>query len=400
MNSNKFIFFIILIIGCLGQVGSDIYTPSLPAIAINLDTHINYVQWSMAIYMLGIAASQLIYGPISEGVGRKSPLLIGLIIMLIGSLICLFAPNIELLIAGRFIQGCGAGACTTLWRSIFRDRFSGKDLAKYGSYLAIVVTFIIPAAPTLGGYLQHYFGWRANFVFLCLYTITALWAVSYGLKETSKHHHIDKLQLSYIVSTFRQLLTNRMFIGITLCVFLTYGAFFAWLTAGPVLLIHILGITPVAFGWITFLGGGAAFGLAGWLNGKFVNRFGMPTMMRLGWSIMILAGLLMLTGYYLVGINIWMIVIPVILFYFGSTFIWPNAFATAFSPFGDIAGYAAAIYGLMQIGGGAVMGAIISFLPDTNQIPLAMSFVIAPMLAWLIYEFTVQPSRRNVAIEV
>ena len=170
--------------------------------------------------------------------------------------------------------------------------------------------------------------------------------------------------------------------GITLCTFLSYGAFFAWITAGPVLLIHVVGISPVEFGLITFIGGGLAYGLAGWLNGKFVTRFGISNMLRFGWSIMIFSGILMLAGKWLIGINVWVIVIPVILFYFGSTFIWPNAFAMAFTPFGKIAGYAGALYGFMQIGGGAVISALIANLPDTNQIPLALVMLIASLLAW------------------
>src|SRR6185312_12823563 len=111
MNSNNLLFFVLILAVCLTQFAADIYAPSLPAIAVSLHTPIHLAQWSMAIYMLGVALSQIIYGPLSDGIGRKKPMVIGLGIMLIGSFICLFAPTIELLITGRFIQGCGAGAC-------------------------------------------------------------------------------------------------------------------------------------------------------------------------------------------------------------------------------------------------------------------------------------------------
>lgn len=78
------------------------------------------------------------------------------------------------LIMGRLIQGCGAGACSALWRSIFRDTFEGAELAKYGSYFSILVTFIVPAAPLFGGYLQEYFNWRASFAFLAIYSLSTL----------------------------------------------------------------------------------------------------------------------------------------------------------------------------------------------------------------------------------
>jgi Bcr/CflA subfamily drug resistance transporter len=385
-HSNKLLFFVLILAVCLTQFASDIYAPSLPAIAASFKSSIHLAQFSMAIYMLGVALSQLIYGPLSEGIDRKQPLIIGLSIMLIGSLVCFFAINIHLLIIGRLIQGCGAGACAALWRSTFRDVFTGEQLAKFGSYLTVFVMFIVPIAPALGGYLQHYFGWRSIFGFMTFYTITALIAILYSFRETSKHHHTERLKLPYIISTFKQLLSSPIFMGISLCTFLSYGAFFSWFTVGPVLLIHVAKLTPIAFGWVNCIGGGGAYALAGWLNGRLVTRYGMVNMMRFGFSIMLLSGILMLLGKALLGVNSWAIIAPIILFYFGSTFIWPNAFATAFTPFGKIAGYAGALYGAMQIGGAAVIGAVVSHLPAQTQIPLALVILLASGLAWLIYE--------------
>lgn len=396
MYTNKLLFLVILTIGCLAQMASDIYAPSVPAIATSMHTSINLVQWSMAIYMYGIAISLLFYGPISEGYGRRLPLIIGLIIMLSGSLICLLSSNIDVLIIGRFVQGCGAGACSALWRSIFRDVYHGTDLAKYGSYLTIFMIFIVPATPTLGGYLQQYIGWRANFAFLILYAMITTLLVLFTFKETSQYHHIDRLQFKFIKQAYQQLLYSRIFMGYTACTFLCYGAYFSWFITGPVLLIHILKLSPIIFGWITLIGGGIATAIASVLNGKMVGRFGMPFMLRLGWIIMFTAGILMLFGKLLFGINFYVIVAPMILFYFGVTFIWPNAFASAFTPFGKIAGYAAALYGFMQISGAAVIGTLISHLPTINQIPLATLFIVSPMLSWLVFEILIAPNRQQI----
>ncbi len=395
MNQHKILFFIIVFAACLTQFASDIYAPSLPAIAENLNTHINYVQWSMSIYMIGVAISQLIYGPISEGTGRKPPMVFGLIIMGIGSFICLWAQTIEVVILGRFIQGCGAGACAALWRSVFRDVYSGEELAKYGSYLVIFIMFIIPAAPALGGYFQEYWGWRANFIFMACYSFLAIIALIFGFRETSVHHHPERLRWIYIVRTFHTLLTSKIFMGVTLATFFSYGALFCWFTVGPILLIQDVGLTPVEFGWLSALGGGAAYALAGILNGKLVTRLGMPFMMRLGFSIMIMSGVILIISSFLFGINIWNIAVPGILFYFGSTFIWPNAFATAFTPFGKIAGYAGALYGFMQVSGGGVISWLVSFLPGSNPIYLGIVFLVCSSLSWMIYEFSKRTESSN-----
>jgi len=386
MKKHAFLFFIIVLSACLTQFASDIYAPSLPGIAISLQTEMDWVQWSLSIYMVGVALSQLIYGPISEGVGRKKPILFGLSLLFVGSVFCALSQNIFYLILGRLIQGCGAGAVAALWRPIFRDIFKGDELAKYTSYLVIFIIFIIPVAPALGGYFEHYFGWRSTFFFMLGYTLVALCSVVWGLKETNIHLHRERLKLSYIFSTYLMLLKSPLFMGITGCTFLTYGAFFSWFVAGPVLLIKLVGLTPVEFGWVTLLGGGSTFALAGWLNGRFVERFGMKSLLRFGWSICIFSGLFMLVTFLIHGVEAWSIIVSITLFYFGSTFIWPNVFSIAFTPYGKIAGYAGALYGSMQIGGAAAVGSLISFLPDKNQLPLALVFIIAPSLAWGIFE--------------
>lgn len=390
MNSQKMLFLLLIFIGCSAQIASDIYAPSLPAIAQSLHVSIAEVQFSMAIYMLGLALSQLIYGPLSEGLGRKIPLLIGLSILFLGDLISLFAPTIQLLIIGRLVQGCGAGACSALWRSIFRDRFQGDELAKYGSYFSIFVTFIVPAAPVLGGYLQEYMHWRANFAFLALYALATLLMVLIGFKETSQYHQLERLKPQYIIHAYKHIFSNRIFMGYTACTFLCYGAFFSWFAVGPVLLIHNVGISPIAFGWLTLFGGGLATALGGFVNGKWVMRFGRHRMLRIGFTIMFIAGVSLIFFPYLWGMQILTIILPMVLFYFGVSFIWPNAFAGAFGPFGSMAGYAGALYGFMQISGASVMGMLVSYLPHQNPMPLALVFMCTALFASLIFETIVR----------
>lgn len=383
---------LIILFGCLGQIASDIYAPALPTVANSLATSINHAQFSMAIYLAGIALSVLIYGPISEGIGRRKPLLVGLIIMLLGSVICSFAHQISVLIVGRLLQGLGIGAGMVLWRSIFRDTFSGVEMAKYGSYLGIVITFIIPAAPIVGGYLTQYLGWTSIFVFLSLYTFITFIMAYFLLVETSKHHHPSRLTLTFIRGAYRELLTDRTFIGYGLAVFFTYGAFFAWFTISPVLIIHQLNISPALYGWINLIGGGFTVALANFTNGRLVSRFGIQTMLNIGWGLLIFAGVLMVLLHLIIGLKLLGIIIPMILFFFGVSLIWPNAFACAFTPFGHIAGYAGALYAFLQIGGGAVMGILVSFLPNNTQLTLALVFLGSGLGAWLIYQLMIRPS--------
>ena len=179
--------------------------------------------------------------------------------------------------------------------------------------------------------------------------------------------------------------------GYCIACLISYGAFFAWFVTGPVLLIHVLKMSPVTFGWITFFGGGLAMFCAGLVNARLVGKFGIKFMLQLGWSLMIASGIIMLTGNFLFGMNVIAIVAPIVIFYFASTLLWANIFAAAFSPFGHIAGYAGSVYGFMQISGAGLLAALMAHLPDHNQLPLAIVMIAAPALALIIYRTVVKP---------
>ena len=379
--------FIILFIGCSGQIASDIYAPSLPSIAHIMGVNINTVQFSMAVYLFGMAIGQLIYGPISEGIGRKKPLMLGLIILLIGSLICMLATNIDVLILGRVIQGLGAGAMTTLWRSMFRDVFAKDEIAKYGSYMTMGVTFIIPAGPALGGYLQHYFGWRSVFLFMLVYVFIMFVVTKFYLPETSKDHHPERLKLSFLKTSLQTLFSSRLFVGLIAIVFINYGAYFSWFVVAPVVLIKHLGVSPVAFGWINLIGGIASIGLGGIINSRFVTRYGSANLLRFGFVVMFIGAFFLLFGYVFFQQNVWLIVIPVFIFFLGCSFVFTNAFAMAFIPFGQIAGITSAVYAFIQTSGGAVLGTIVAHLPTFSQLPLVIIYLLCPIILWLVFEF-------------
>lgn len=382
------LFFIIVLLGCSTQFAADLYAPCIVSIADDMNTSINNVQYSMSIYMVGIALSQLIYGPISEGIGRRMTMIIGLSIMSLGIIICMMAKNIETIIIGRLVQGIGGGAPASLWRTMFRDLFSGEELAKYTSYLVMFIIFIIPAAPLLGGYLEEFFGWYSNFTFMLGYAAICLFAAIFLLSETNKSYNKSNLNFESCFLNYKQMFNSRLFMGLTFSVFLSYGAMFSWFIVGPVLLIDIIGIRPSEFGWINFIGSGAAYVIAGFLNGQLVKKHGIKTMMRFGFTTMVFSGLGMVMGYLLYGINLYAIVAPTIIFFFGAAFIWPNAYAAAFTPFGKIAGYAGALYGFMQISGGGVLGSILAYLPDENQLSMGYVMIICAVFAFISFEFS------------
>ncbi|MBB72546.1 MAG: Bcr/CflA family drug resistance efflux transporter [Legionellales bacterium] len=390
ITTSKFLFLTILMLSSFGQVSSDLYLPSLPAIAEGLHVEINAAQFSITIYMLGFGVSQLFYGPLSDGLGRRIPLLIGLALSVVGSIMCMLAPNIEILIAGRLIQGLGTGAGAALARPMVVDLFSGKELARYASYFAVVGTTLLAFAPTIGGYLQHFIGWRACFAFLLIYGSYLLYRVIFKVPETNEHRHPDNLQTKTIAQNFWILLKSPVFMRHSICSCVAYGALLSWLTSGPVVLQEVVGLTPVQFGWLTVVTG-IAFMSGALLNSRIVDRIGIQPMLQIGLFLMLLAGLLML-GLFLAGfINAYVIVGPVVVMFLGASMVFPNTFAGGFPAFAHIAGITGALFGAMRMLGGALASGLIASVQETNQLPLAIAIIICTSLAWVAYLLLRQP---------
>lgn len=385
------ILVVLTFVACLTGFMSDIYVPSFLTMSHDLNASLSGIQQSMSIFMLSLALSQFIYGPLSEVLGRRIGLLMGLCIVVVGSAICMLTENLFWLMVGRFIQGAGAGACACLWRSIFRDVFTGQQIAKYGGYLGIVMVYIVAAAPFLGGYFEAHQGWRASFIASISYG-GAVWSLVYMLlPETNTHRTTERLSIQFFSAAYAQLLKSPIFMGYGLCVFFTYGAFFSWFIVGPVLYAHYFDLPIANFGCINFFLGGTAMALGGIFNAKCIRKIGQDKMLRLGWLLMSLAGAFILILDLCLIKSIYLFLIAIFAFLFGITLIWPNAFSRAFAPFGAIAGYAGSLYSCMQLGGGAIIGWVSAFIPDHRPYPLALVFILTALGACLTFEYRIKP---------
>lgn len=385
-------FFMMFILSCMGQISSDVYLPALPLISEDLSTTAHAVQLSIALYFFGFAFSHLVYGPISDSVGRKLPLMIGIFICLVGTFICQHAQSIMALDIGRFVQGFGAGAAATIYRSILSDCYEGRQLSKVSSFLDISRIFLLASSPLIGAIILHWIGeWRSCFEFLMLYCSVGLIGTIMILRETNKHQHLHKVTLPHMTKNVVILLTSRVFMGNTLFVMLTFGGILCWLTTLPIVLQTTLGVSAIGFGGVSALAG-MFFMVGGVINALLVGRYGLSRMLYVGFSTMLLGGLSMLAFGLLGYLNIYVIMIPVILFIIGSSMVFPNAYAGAFEPFKHMAGTASAIFGFLQILGGAVSSLIMSYMQTYNQIPLSIALIVIPVLAITILAMLVDPS--------
>ncbi len=368
------IIILLTLTGLVSQFASDNFLPSLPAMATYFSVHSSSIKLTISIYMLGLCLSQLIYGPISDYTGRKPIILFGLIIFALGSVFATLAPSLPALLSARLIQGLGIGATSALFRVVLRDCFEGAELSRIGSYMSIAFAIVPPLAPITGGYLGTYFGWRSNFLICVLLAIVALIVLLTYLPET---HHPDKRVKRTLLEVFQfygQLLKNRQFLGYTLCGSLNYGAIMAYITVTPFLFQGTYHIPPVLFGWLTpFIA--VALICGSLTNARLVKHRGPDRMLILAARIMLIAASTMLLLGLFGFANVWVVVLPMMVFVMGVTMVFSNSFAGAFSPFPHAAGIVGALYASIQMLISATFSAGAAWLSHKSQIPLALAML-------------------------
>lgn len=245
--------FVVLLLMILLQTTTNQYIPSLPAITEYFHSTVESIQLTLSLFMLGLCFSHLIYGPLSDKIGRRPPLMLGIGVSILGSLCCFLAPSVLVLMLGRFLQGFGIGCCNSVGRSLVRDLFTDRILAKIGSYVGVISIFILAVSPTFGGYIQEHAGWRANFLFLFVFGIIVWILAVLVLPETNKNLNPNALRIRVMTRNYLILLKSRVFLGYTLCACFACAGIVSYLTIAPFLFQNVLGLTPLEFGQLTFL---------------------------------------------------------------------------------------------------------------------------------------------------
>jgi len=375
---------VILLFMALTQTTTDQYVPSLPAIAEFFKSSTASIQLTLTMFMLGLSLSHLFYGPLSDKMGRKPPIIFGVGLSILGSLCCYLAPSIGLLIAGRFLQGFGIGCCNSVGRSIVRDLFTDRMLAKIGSYVGIVSIFIMAASPILGGYLEQRFGWRANFLFLFVFGLFVWLLALWVLPETNMQLNPQATQLKVMKANYLYLLQSRIFLGYTLCACFAFSGLISYLTIAPFLFQNLLGLTPLQFGQLTFFIAGAIC-LSGIVNSILVMKQGVATMVFVGVLLMIAGGVTLCITALLSIHHVVAIMLPMALFSMGAGFTFINAFAGAFHPFPQMAGTVGALYASLQDLSAAGTSGLIAVSKQYSHYSLAIILLISGLssfLAW------------------
>jgi len=348
----------------VGPIAMALYTPAMAEVVEAYGTTNSLVKLTLTLYFAGFASAQLIAGPLSDALGRR-PVIIGFMaIFLCGSLLALFAPTVEVLIVARFIQGIGASAGVAISRALVRDMFEGDESSRIMNMMGIILATAPAIAPTLGGVLVLYTGWRSVFVAMILFGAAVMLAAVFSLKETvvpdRSHLNVRSLCRSYLT-----LLLNGHFMTTSMTIAGAVGAIYALATMLPFILMQQLGLSPTQFGLGMLMQSGSFF-LGSLTFRPLMRRYSAYQMVSPGLVLIALGSIVTLT--LLVGEPTFLrVMIPVAIYAFGIAFVIPAMSTAALAPFPQIAGAAASLMGFMQMGAGLLVGSLAGLFTNPTQ---------------------------------
>lgn len=361
----------LIILAGVAVMAMNIFLPMLPQIGTDLGVSPAIAQYVLTLFLAATAVAQLFIGPLSDRYGRRPVLLASVFIFAAGTVVCIFAPNIETLLVGRVLQATSA-ACIALSRAVIRDLYDRSQAASMIGYVTMAMAVIPMLTPSVGGLVGEFYGWRASFVVLLVAALIIFALVWFDLGET---HVPQKASMGAQMRDYISLLGEPAFWGYVAASSLGAGAYFAFLGGAPFVGVDIVGLSPSALG--LYFGLVAIGYMAGnFLSGRYSQAVGIEPMMLYGALVACsgvgLALFLMSTftpqAIYLFG--------PMILVGMGNGMVLPNANAGAVSVRPDLAGSASGIAGFMQIGGGAALASLSGSLITLENAALPLYIIM------------------------
>lgn len=357
-------------LSAIGPLTTDMYLPSLPDIARQLDASTAQVQLTISAYLIGFAIGQIFYGPVSDRHGRKPVLLAALALYCAASLACALSTSIEMLIAARFAQALGGSGGIVLARAIVRDLYSGARAGRELSLIGSVMALAPVLAPIAGGILQTGFGWRSIFVTLVASGFIGATIVWLRLPETLETRATEPVLPSTMLKSYRVVARNPAYLAYLGLATTSYAGLFAWISGASFVLQNLYGLTPFNFG-LAFALGSVGFMFGAGLAARLVLRLGIDGTLGVGAAMLAAGGLGMVAAVAMGFTSALSLVLPVAIYLAGLGMVLPQAIAGAMTPFPERAGAASALLGFIQQSAAALCGAVVGRLLGQNAWPLA-----------------------------
>lgn len=377
--------FLVTILGlmvALGPFSIDMYLPAFQVIADEFNTTISRVGISMASYFVGMAAGQLIYGPLLDRFGRKPPLYSGLVVYIAASIACIMSTNVEELIVFRLIQAIGGCASSVAALAMVRDIFPVKDNAKVFSSLMLVISASPIIAPSLGGFASLQWGWPSLFMILIAISMLIVLLVFFWLPESKGPDPSFSLLPKEILRSFGEVFREPQFSTYAFAGGIAFSGIFVFVSTSPFLYMKIYGFDERQYG-IMFAVLVSGLILASQLNRLLLRKYSSETL--IGWAIAIqVIDVVLLLGLSALGLDSFYVQTVLIFLFLGTIgIVLPNSSALVLAPFDSNTGTASSMLGALQLGFGALASFIVSYATTDSILPMMITLCVCASCAML-----------------
>ena len=364
---------LIVILGsmvAIGPLSIDMYLPGLPEITRALDASAAEVQLTLTAVVVGLALGQLVAGPLSDRIGRRRPLVIGLLAYSGVSLLCALAPSVGVLTGLRFLQGLAGGAGIVIGRAVVRDLFSGAAAARLFSSLMLVTGLAPILAPVIGAQVLKVTDWEGIFVVLAVLSLLIVTLAAVALPETLPAARRDRGGLAHTMRLIRGLLRQRSFMGYALTAALAFGALFAYISGSSFVLQDVYGLSPQSFS-LAFGANGLGLVAGSQINARLVGRFGPGFLLRRALLVIVTAAAALVV-VVAIDLGVWPVIIATFVVMSSLSFVMPNSTALALADQAKVAGTAAALLGVIQFLVGGLAAPLVGLGGTGSALPMAV----------------------------
>ncbi|MCI9887779.1 multidrug effflux MFS transporter [Micrococcales bacterium 31B] len=378
-TASRLLPWLLLLLTTFGPISMDLYLPALPALTRELGAHTSIAQLTVTACLIGLAAGQLVSGPISDQFGRRRILLVGVLAYIATSILCAVSPSVEVLIAVRFVQGLAGGVGIVIAQAAGRDVFDGTQLIRFYGRLAVTGSMAAIVGPMLGGLLTSVVDWRGLFVFLAVLGALILVAVLVVFRETLPDDRRTSGGFAQTTRDYRTLFGDRMFIGAVLNQGFMFAAVFAYLAGSTFVLQDIYGLSPQWYAACFALNnvGGV---IAGWLGGRLAERWSVVGTLVIG-VVVAGAGAVGLVVAGLIHVPVGAVIVALLLLAFGVLVSGPPATTLALAKYPQMAGTAGSVLGTVRFGFGGVAAPLVGLAGSLSILPLGLVTTGAVLLA-------------------
>jgi len=390
---------LLVLLAWVGTVAMTAYVPSLPALPGYFGTTAGTAQLTVTLFLLGFAAGQLSYGPFSDRFGRRPVLIAGMTLFFAASILCTFAPSIELLIAGRFLQGTGATAGFSMSAIVIRDLYEREQAARIMGYIQAAGSSAPAFGPLIGGQFEQYLSWHWTFGCMAVLAGALLAGIIARLPETNAQRNPRALDMRTLLGNYRTVYSSRLFIGYAVIIGTSSAGILSFTTGGSFYFIDRLGYSPQFFAiFPTF--NVIAMVAGALIAGRYSVHLGVPRMLAIGTSLTLVGGLLTAgIGWAPLASNgipgIIGFTLPFMIFLLGMGICQPNAMAGALAPYKAMAGLAGSGVGILGMVFSMAASTGISLLNDGTPLPMVSAIGLCGLLSFLAFRLLVRPLGRH-----